>query len=206
MVGPWSSATRVLVIGTVTCLVVVLVACAPQIETPRPTPTESRVPGTSTAPPPTAAVPGTSTAPAPSTAVPLATPTGEPDAGGREMRLTPAPLPSLERVPVSEPPLVTGEVPTDLLEAILQDAEARTGVEAAEMDLLRAEEVIWNDGSLGCPQPGMEYTQMLVDGYWVVLRAAGKELDYRATQTGFFVLCERKLALPGGAVAPTPEQ
>jgi hypothetical protein len=107
---------------------------------------------------------------------------------------------------VSEPSLVTGEVPADLLEAILEDAEARTGIEAAKMDLLRAEAVTWNDGSLGCPQPDVMYTQAPVDGYWVVLQAKGKELDYRAAQSGYFSPCEQALPSLGGAAAPTPEQ
>lgn len=33
-----------------------------------------------------------------------------------------------------------------------------------------AEAVDWPDGSLGCPEPGMMYTQMITPGYRVVLR------------------------------------
>ena len=32
-----------------------------------------------------------------------------------------------------------------------------------------AHELTWPDGSLGCPQPGMMYTQALVDGYRIEL-------------------------------------
>jgi hypothetical protein len=193
VVGPSSRRTRVLAAATAAFVVLILAACAPQLEAPPPTPE----PG---------AVQATDTAPAELTVAPTATPTQEPDAGGRGIRLTPTLLPSLERVPVSEPSPVTGEVPTELLEAILEDAEARTGIEAAEMDLLRAEAVAWNDGSLGCPQPDVMYTQAPVDGYWVVLKAEGKELDYRAAQSGHFSLCEHPVPFPGGAAAPTPEQ
>jgi hypothetical protein len=193
MVGLWSMTGRFLAAATALGVILILAACAPPLETPQPTPEPSTVQRTDTTP-------------APSAAAPTTTPTQEPETGGRETRLTPAPLPSLERVPLSEPSPVIGEVPTELLEAILQDAEARTGIEAAEMDLLRAEAVIWSDGSLGCPQPGVMYTQAPVDGYWVVLQAEGKELDYRAAQTGQFTLCEQALPSPGGATAPTPEQ
>jgi hypothetical protein len=37
--------------------------------------------------------------------------------------------------------------------------------------------ITWDDGSLGCPKPGM-YTRALVDGFRAVLRAAGGELAY----------------------------
>lgn len=148
----------------------------------------------------------TSTAYASATGAPSATSTRALDAGGRETRLTPALPPALERVPVSEPTLVTGEVPKDLLDTIFEDAKARTGIKPEEMGLLRAEAVIWNDGSLGCPQPDVIYTQAPVDGYWVVLQTERKELDYRATQSGFYFLCEQPLRSPGGVAPPTPQQ
>jgi len=104
--------------------------------------------------------------------------------------------PSLpEPLPSTPPPGVTGEVPADLLETIIADAESRLATEAA-LSVLRAESVIWPDGSLGCPEPGMSYTQALVDGYWVVLNAGGQTLDYRVSARGGFKLCEGSLGIP----------
>ena len=106
-----------------------------------------------------------------------------------------------QRIPTVAPDPVTGQVPQDLLEAILADAQARTGLARAQITVLRAEAVTWRDGSLGCPQPGMEYTQALVPGFWVVLGAGGRELDYHASDRGSFFLCEsplpRQEPLPG---------
>ena len=48
----------------------------------------------------------------------------------------------------------------------------------------------WSDGSLGCPRPGQVYTQALVPGYQVVLEVEGRQYDYRATERGYYVLCE----------------
>jgi hypothetical protein len=109
-----------------------------------------------------------------------------------------------ERVPPTESPLpVTGEVPPELLDAILEDLAGRTGASQEQMVLIRAEAVVWNDGSLGCPQPGMLYTQALVNGYWVELEVDGQTFDYHAARTGYFVLCESGIApripLPGAA-------
>ena len=63
------------------------------------------------------------------------------------------------------------------------------GVSIAEVSVDRAQAVTWSDGSLGCPEPGQMYTQALVDGYWVVLRAGGQEYDFRASQRGEVKLC-----------------
>jgi hypothetical protein len=105
-------------------------------------------------------------------------------------------LPPVETVPPSEPPpAVTGEVPADLLEAIMADAESRMTTKGA-LTVVRAESVTWSDGSLGCPEPGVMYTQALVDGYWVVLDAGGSQMDYRASSKGSFKLCENSLGVP----------
>lgn len=83
-----------------------------------------------------------------------------------------------------------GEVPAALLEQILTNAADRADVDLEAIEVLRAEAVTWNDGSLDCPEPDTMYTQALVEGYHVVLEAAGTELDYRATANGDFRLCE----------------
>ena len=85
---------------------------------------------------------------------------------------------------------MTGEVPDDIIAAILADAAQRTGVDVGAIDVVSAESVTWNDGSLGCPEPGMLYTQALVDGSQVLLDADGEELDYRLGHGGSFLLCE----------------
>ena len=97
-------------------------------------------------------------------------------------------------VPVSKPLTTTtsvavvGEVPESLLAAVIDDARGQVGAE--QIRVIRAESTVWNDGALGCPRPGELYTQAIVDGYWVVLEAAGEELDYRLTVEGTFRLCK----------------
>ena len=88
---------------------------------------------------------------------------------------------------------MTGAVPEALISQILDDAADRSGVPADELEVVVAEAVTFNDGSLGCPEPGMAYTQALVDGYRVVVTAAGEELDYRAAEAGGFIFCENPL-------------
>ncbi len=97
----------------------------------------------------------------------------------------------LERVDGADAaPAVTGEVPEPLLARIRADAAARLGGEAESLEVVRAQAVTWSDGSLGCPQPDVVYTQALIPGYWVVLRAGAQQLDYRADEGGRFSVCE----------------
>ena len=59
-----------------------------------------------------------------------------------------------------------------------------------------AESVTWSDGSLGCPQPGVMYTQALVPGWRVRLRGPAGEMDYHASLRGAQVLCPLGRATP----------
>lgn len=85
---------------------------------------------------------------------------------------------------------VVGEVPPKLLDEIIADLAGSTGAQAQSIQVIRAEAVVWNDGSLGCPKPGEFYIQMLLDGYWVVLKVEGVYYDYRVSDDGYFFKCE----------------
>lgn len=80
-------------------------------------------------------------------------------------------------------------VPASLLEKVLEDAQKRTGASRSQIEIASTEKITWNDGALGCPQPGRMYTQALVPGYRIRVRAADQVLDYHAAETGRFVVC-----------------
>jgi hypothetical protein len=76
-----------------------------------------------------------------------------------------------------------------LTESVLGDAAQRTGLERSRLVVESAETVTWADGSLGCPEPGMNYTMALAPGYRIRVRAGEELLDYHASRRGYFVLC-----------------
>jgi len=103
---------------------------------------------------------------------------------------TPSVTPAIAApTPTGGIPSVKGEVPQAILEPILKEATALAKVGREQLVVVRAESVVWNDGSLGCPEPGMMYTQALVNGYWVVIEAAGRTYDFRVGSGGSFRLC-----------------
>ena len=91
--------------------------------------------------------------------------------------------------PPSDAP-VTGEVPDGILADLVADAAQRADVDSEAVRVVQAVQVTWNDGSLGCPEPGMSYTMALVEGFHVILEAGDEELDYRVSSNGGFRLCE----------------
>lgn len=87
------------------------------------------------------------------------------------------------------PSLPTSDVPEDMLMAVIQEAAEQTGISPGDVIVVSADAVTWSDGSLGCPEEGMGYTQALVPGYRVVLDAAGEDLHFHAGQGGDFRYC-----------------
>lgn len=71
------------------------------------------------------------------------------------------------------------------------DLADRLGMTPKEIEVVRVEEVVWRDGSLGCPEPGMMYTQALVDGSRIVLSAGGRTYEYHAGGPRPPFLCEK---------------
>lgn len=79
-------------------------------------------------------------------------------------------------------------IPEDVWSAVLADLATRTDGPVAPT-VVTAEAVTWRDGSLGCPEPGMAYTQALVDGYQVVVDVGGQRYDYRVGAGSTVRLC-----------------
>jgi hypothetical protein len=98
--------------------------------------------------------------------------------------------PGLEPVEIPKSAPVVGEVPGEILDEIIADLVEHTSAEQVDIQVVRAETVVWNDGALGCPKPGEFYIQMMINGYWVVLEVKGAEYDYRVSDKGSFTLCE----------------
>jgi hypothetical protein len=67
----------------------------------------------------------------------------------------------------------------DVVRAV-DDLAATLGVDADDVEVVSVEEVTWRDGSRGCAEPGMAYTQALVDGSRITLRAGGRTYEYHA--------------------------
>jgi hypothetical protein len=93
-------------------------------------------------------------------------------------------------------PTAPDGVPAAIWAAILADLSSRLGEAVTDPLVVSAEAVTWNDGALGCPEPGQGYTQALVDGYRVVVEVDAETYDYRTDAGDIVRLCE--VAIEGG--------
>ncbi len=72
-----------------------------------------------------------------------------------------------------------GDVP-DAVATAMADLAAHLGVSVDVIDWVSQEEVDWPDGSLGCPQPGMSYRQVIVNGSLIVFEVDGVSYEYHS--------------------------
>lgn len=97
-------------------------------------------------------------------------------------------------------PLASGEVPAPpaaslpdgsevALEKALSDLAARLKIDTSAIQVVSVEKRMWSDASLGCPQPGMMYAQVITPGFLIRLSAQGKTYTYHTSLT-HAVLCE----------------
>jgi hypothetical protein len=63
------------------------------------------------------------------------------------------------------------------------------GLSPETIQVVSATPQVWPDASLGCPQPGQVYAQMLTPGYLVVVDAGGESIEFHTDEQGNVVRC-----------------
>ena len=78
-----------------------------------------------------------------------------------------------------------------LVDQAMADLATRRAIDAAGIVAVSAKSVTWPDKSLGCPQPGMAYNQVTVDGALIELTAAGTTYRYHSGGGRSPFLCQK---------------
>jgi hypothetical protein len=78
------------------------------------------------------------------------------------------------------------------VDAALAQAAAYLGMRPVDLRVEQVEPRQWPDSSLGCPQPGLMYSQVVTPGYLIVIGGGGKMLEYHSDARGTVVLCQER--------------
>jgi hypothetical protein len=105
-----------------------------------------------------------------------------------------------ESKPAGEP-VTTAAIPVEVRRAVVADAAKRFGVPESSVVLTGAEQVTWSDGSLGCPEPGRLYTQMLVPGFRMQAKTQEGQLTYHTDSHGYALTCGPTATTPANRIA-----
>jgi hypothetical protein len=84
---------------------------------------------------------------------------------------------------------IGGDLPFPV-QAAVASAVANRGVPPESVTVVRYETVDWADSSLGCPEEGGVYAQVITPGYLVVLSIAGEEVEYHTDALDRAVECD----------------
>ncbi len=102
----------------------------------------------------------------------------------------------LKRAPMTSilaPEQAAGTSPPEteaVVRMAVEDLTQRLSLAPEAIRLVSVGAVEWSDASLGCPQPGMMYAQVITPGYRVVLEAGSKRYEYHTDRAGVAVLCQ----------------
>ena len=91
-------------------------------------------------------------------------------------------------------PLGSAPVPGGAERAVEQaqeDLANRKGIDKAQIAVVAVKAVNWPDTSLGCPEPGMVYAQVITPGYRILLSYDGQVYEYHSDQGDRVVYCQQ---------------
>jgi hypothetical protein len=97
---------------------------------------------------------------------------------------------NVKTAPPAAPAAPTRAQPEDMVNEMARDLGKRLGLNASVFQVLSVQPVLWNDSSLGCPQPERAYLPAQVQGMRVVFQHEGKTYQYHGSERGDFVYCE----------------
>ena len=88
------------------------------------------------------------------------------------------------------------------VEAARRDLAARLQVQEKHIAVVSQIRKTWPDASLGCPQRGMAYAQMVTSGMELVLDVAGQLYVFTAADGSTYVYCARPSQKRRGPIGP----
>jgi hypothetical protein len=88
-------------------------------------------------------------------------------------------------VPVTPP----NEDSEKMVALVKQHLAQRLSIPVDQIVLSEIQPVVWRDGGLGCPKPGIDYIRVETPGYSILLKAGGNTYSYHTDETKRFVQC-----------------
>lgn len=96
----------------------------------------------------------------------------------------------LEESAAPPEPLPGDPYSRELVALAKQDLALRLGKDPSAIELVLFRETVWRDSSLGCPQPGGMYLQVLTPGYLIRLKVGASVYSYHGRNGNPPFLCE----------------
>ncbi len=155
----------------------------PSSLSPTPVPTETSAT--------TTALPTETTAPAPtSISTPVATASSTPPSAIPPSPAATATHPSAGTSgPITTPSSVVPTQAQPAVNAAIKDLAGQVQAPVSTIGVASVTNATWPDGALGCPKPGMAYSQIVRPGYRIILTYSGRSYEYHSDRGTTIVSC-----------------
>lgn len=117
--------------------------------------------------------------------------TGTPGAGTPSAATPSAGTPELATPTLTASDIAIPDAAMPVVMMVTAQAAAKLGIPENQVQVTRVEAVEWPDSSLGCPEQGEFYAQVITPGYLIEITVGGKTLEYHTDATGSVIkLCD----------------
>ena len=96
---------------------------------------------------------------------------------------------STEGVDMSTPSINSDPKAERMIQLARESLAKQFYISEDEIRLATVKSVLWPDASLGCPEPGVIYAQVVTPGFQILFKANGKSFTYHTDETEQVVLC-----------------
>lgn len=122
------------------------------------------------------------------------TPTNEspdlPPLNPQEVPSQPAPTTTLPDSPTQGDATQMNPSLQNLIDKAKEDLAQRFSLSITQINLLEARDVTWPNSSLGCPEKGLVYADVLTPGYLVIFESGGNTFEYHSGTGGDVIYCQ----------------
>ncbi|GAB4439413.1 MAG: hypothetical protein Kow0031_21260 [Anaerolineae bacterium] len=99
-------------------------------------------------------------------------------------------LGAAEQDPIMELPDNLPPGSEQAVQAAINDLSQQQGIAPNAIAVVSVEATDWPDASLGCPQEGFMYAQVITPGFLITLEAQGQTFEYHTNLNDQVVLCQ----------------
>lgn len=124
-----------------------------------------------------------------------------------EVNMLPTPQPPDSPISVPPTPQLSNALPRELYGDLRNKVAQKLGVAPETLTMVQSEEVQWRNSSLGCPQKGMNYLQVITPGWRIIFEDQDGRWHYVHTseRTQNFIICKDSKTLEPGST-PIPNE
>lgn len=83
----------------------------------------------------------------------------------------------------------SAQIASDAVQLAKKEVVTLTKLPEKTIDVVQQQRVDWPDSSLGCPQPGFAYLQVITPGYKIILQTPEEIFEYHTDMGSTILLC-----------------